>query len=109
MVATLTEHFSTPLHFAQKYFDLDATLTAFPSGTGHMVTSFQSNEIDIGIGLTEGWVSALGKLKDAASFKLVGKYVQSPLCWSISTGAERYLESVEQLKGKRIGVSRIGR
>ena len=74
-----------------------------------MVTSLQSNEIDIGIGLTEGWISALGKQRDAASFKLVGKYVQTPLCWAISTGAERDLKSVEQLNSKKIGVSRIGR
>lgn len=74
-----------------------------------MVTSLQSNEIDIGIGLTEGWISALGKHKEAAGFKLVGKYVQSPLCWAISTGKDRDLDNVDQLNGKKIGVSRIGR
>ena len=72
-----------------------------------MVTSLQSNEIDVGIGLTEGWISALGK--EAAGFKLVGTYVQTSLCWAISTGAGRDLHSVDQLKGKKIGVSRIGR
>ena len=104
-----TEHFSTPLYFAHKYFGLSAELIPFPSGTGHMVTSLQSNEIDIGIGLTEGWVSALGKQREAAGFKLVGTYVQTPLCWAVSTGAQRGLNSVGELKSKKIGVSRVGR
>ena len=103
------EHFSTPLYFAHKYFALSAELIPFPSGTGHMVTSLQSNEIDIGIGLTEGWISVLGKQREAAGFKLVGTYVQTPLCWAISTGAERDLNGVEQLNSNKIGVSRVGR
>ena len=57
-----------------------------------MVTSLQQNEIDIGIGLTEGWISALGK-QEAAGFKLVGTYVETPLCWAISTGFQRDLNS----------------
>ena len=74
-----------------------------------MITSLQSNEIDVGIGLTEGWITALGKQRDAAGFKLVGTYVETPLCWAISTGIGREIEDVRQLEGKKIGVSRIGR
>lgn len=74
-----------------------------------MVTSLQANQIDIGIGLTEGWIAALGKQGDAAGFKLVGTYVETPLCWAISTGIERKLSSADELKGMKIGVSRIGR
>ena len=73
-----------------------------------MVTSLQSDEIDVGIGLTEGWITALGLQKNAG-FKLVGTYVETPLCWAISTGTDREFESVDQLLGKKIGVSRIGR
>lgn len=74
-----------------------------------MVTSLQQDEIDIGIGLTEGWISALGKEKEAAGFKLVGTYVETPLCWAISTGAGRSLNGTSELEGRKIGVSRIGR
>ena len=78
-----------------------------------MITSLQSHEIDIGIGLTEGWIAGLGKAqaehKDAA-YKLVGTYVETPLCWAISTGAKRDdVNDVLELKGKKMGVSRIGR
>ena len=107
------EHFSTPLYFAQKYFDLDAHLVPFPSGTGHMVQSLKNNEIDIGIGLTEGWVAGLGKaMKEGQTqlpYKIIGTYVQTPLRWAISTGSKRDLAGVNDLNEKRIGVSRIGR
>lgn len=43
-------------------------------------------------------------------YGLVGTYVESPLRWAISTGKERSdVRSVQDLKGKRAGVSRIGR
>lgn len=77
-----------------------------------MVTALQSGEIDIGVGLTEGWIAALGKAQEAqkdAGFKVVGTYVETPLCWAISTGARRdEINSVDDLKGKKVGVSRIG-
>ena len=39
----------------------------------------------------------------------MGTYVESPLCWAISAGAGREeLQGVEDLKGKRVAVSRIG-
>lgn len=78
-----------------------------------MITSLQSNNIDMAIGLTEGWVAGLGKAqaegKDAG-YNMVGTYVETPLCWAISTGANREnVTAVEGLRGKKMGVSRIGR
>ncbi|KAK7530131.1 hypothetical protein IWX49DRAFT_359958 [Phyllosticta citricarpa] len=113
-IGFVPEHFSTPLHFAHKHFGLKADLVPFPSGTGHMIQSLQSNEIDVGIGLTEGWVNGIGDAiankggADAAGYKLVGTYVETPLCWAISTGKDPQLKRVEELRGKKIGVSRIG-
>ncbi|KAK7189805.1 hypothetical protein DPSP01_008780 [Paraphaeosphaeria sporulosa] len=111
-IGFVPEHFSTPLEFAKKHYGLNARLLPFPSGTGHMVTALQADEIDVGVGLTEGWIAALGKAQEAkqdAGFKLVGTYVETPLCWAISTGAKRdELRSVDDLKGKKVGVSRIG-
>ena len=108
----VTEHFSTPLEFAKKHYGLDSKLLPYPSGTGHMVTALQAGEIDVGVGLTEGWIAALGKsqaAKQDAGFRVVGTYVETPLCWAISTGARRQeLTGVQDLKGKKVGVSRIG-
>lgn len=74
-----------------------------------MIQSLKSSDIDVGIGLTEGWVAGLGKEKESAGYKLVGTYVETPLCWAISTGAKRdEIKGVSDLKGKKIGVSRVG-
>jgi hypothetical protein len=83
-VGFVPEHFSTPLHFATKYFGLSATLIPFPSGTGHMITSLRAGEIDVGIGLTEGWVAGLGKtdIEGDGGYRIVGTYVETPLCTS---------------------------
>ena len=44
-IGFVPEHFSTPLEFAKKHYGLDSQLLPFPSGTGHMVTALQNNEI----------------------------------------------------------------
>jgi hypothetical protein len=81
-IGFVPEHFSTPLYFAQKYFGLSAELIPFPSGTGHMIIALRSGEIDVGIGLTEGWVAGLGKAETEGDggYKIVGTYVETPLC-----------------------------
>lgn len=81
-IGYVPEHFSTPIHFATKYFDLDAELTPFPSGTGHMITALRADDIDVGIGLTEGWVAGLGKedTPGDGGYRIVGTYVETPLC-----------------------------
>ncbi|KAK0614469.1 hypothetical protein B0T14DRAFT_570404 [Immersiella caudata] len=111
-IGYVPEHFSTPIHFAKKHYGLDAELIAFPSGTGHMITALRAGEIDIGIGLTEGWVAGLGKPPSEigdGGYRLVGTYVETPLCWAISTGASRpEITSVDSLQGSKIGISRIG-
>ncbi|CZR38764.1 hypothetical protein FPRO06_06709 [Fusarium proliferatum] len=110
-IGYVPEHFSTPLYFAQKHFGLHAELIPFPSGTGHMVTAIRSGEIDVAVGLTEGWIAGLGKegVEGDGGYRLVGTYVETPLCWAISTGAKRpEITSVDSLKGGKIGVSRIG-
>ncbi|KAL6704404.1 hypothetical protein ACN47E_008256 [Coniothyrium glycines] len=111
-IGFVPEHFSTPLEFAKKHYGLDSKLLPYPSGTGHMVTALQSGDIDVGVGLTEGWIAALGKAqaaKEDAGFRVVGTYVETPLCWAISTGARRAeLTGISDLKGKKVGVSRIG-
>ncbi|KAI5797278.1 hypothetical protein FPQ18DRAFT_366455 [Pyronema domesticum] len=112
-VGYVPEHFSTPLHFAvaHSFFtsrNLAVNLLPYPSGTGAMIKSLDSAELDLAIGLTEGWIASLANGND--SFKLVGKYVDTPLCWAISSGAEREdVSSAADLEGgKRLGISRIG-
>lgn len=77
-----------------------------------MVQSLESSEIDVGIGLTEGWAAGLAKAqkeKRTMPYRFVGTYVESPLCWAINKGKENTtISSMADLKGKKVGVSRIG-
>jgi hypothetical protein len=81
-----------------------------------MITSLRGNEIDIAIGLTEGWVAGLaGKQQSSQSsgdggYKVVGHWVDNPLRWAIVTGRNRAeVNGVSDLKDGRVGVSRLGR
>ncbi len=51
-----------------------------------MITALRNGEIDVGIGLTEGWVAGLGKSQESGDqdggYRLVGTYVETPLCKS---------------------------
>ncbi|KAG9657080.1 periplasmic binding protein-like II, partial [Aureobasidium melanogenum] len=110
-IGYIPEHFSTPLHFAIKHFGLEADIKPFPTGTGALTASLKDNSIDVAIGLTEGFVADLGKTnasKETPAYKLVGTYVESPLCWAISVGNKSSINNENELNGKRVGVSRIG-
>lgn len=84
-----------------------------------MIASLRSADIDVAIGLTEGWVAGLAQpsssqkpeeqKKGGGGYKIVGTYVETPLCWAISTGAKREdIPDVSELEGKKMGVSRVG-
>ncbi|CAK7899818.1 hypothetical protein CAAN3_04S07800 [[Candida] anglica] len=111
-VAYIPEHFSTPLFFAeqQKYYaskGLEIEFVQVLEGTGRLVKMLNAKEVDLAIGLTEGFVADIGNGNDA--YKIVDTYVTSPLCWAVSTGAEREdITKLEDLQSKKIGVSRIG-
>ncbi|OAX82806.1 hypothetical protein ACJ72_02843 [Emergomyces africanus] len=119
-IGYVPEHYLTPLHLALKSaiasLPFKVTIKPFPSGTGHMITSLRDNEIDIGIGLTEGWVAGLvGKAQlekgdgEDGGYKMVGQWVETPLRWAIVTGRNRSeINGVDDLKGGRVGVSRLG-
>ncbi|KAF3927153.1 hypothetical protein ABW20_dc0101303 [Dactylellina cionopaga] len=110
-VGYVPEHFSTPLHLAQhhKYYSgITVTFHPFPSGTGHMIQSLKSNEIDVAIGLTEGWIAGIKGAAKASWYNVIGQYVATPLCWAISAGAGRQT-TVEGLKDTgKVGISRYG-
>lgn len=111
-IAYIPEHFATPLFLAyeQKFFQadgLDLEFVPVPEGTGRLINLLNANEVDIAIGLTEGFIADVAKGND--KYKVIDTYVESPLCWAISTGYNRdEITKAEDLAGKAIGVSRIG-
>ena len=112
-IGYVPEHYLLPFHLARRHIPFQIEPIPFPSGTGHMITSLRSNDLDIAIGLTEGWVAGLlgpaGRGK--GGYHIVGSWVRNPLRWSIVTGRRREFTDVESLgKGRRVklGVSRLG-
>ncbi|EFX00324.1 hypothetical protein CMQ_7326 [Grosmannia clavigera kw1407] len=76
-----------------------------------MIAALRSGDIDVGIGLTEAWIAGLGNpnVEGDGGYRIVGTYVETPLCWAVSTGYDRAdITSVTSLHGKKIGVSRMG-
>lgn len=109
-VAYIPEHFSTPLFLAQQqgyYGDLKIEFVPVIEGSGRLIKLLNSDEVDIAIGLTEAFISDIAKGNE--HYKTIGVYVESPLCWSVSTGFNRTdINKLSDLEGKSIGVSRIG-
>lgn len=111
-VAYIPEHFSTPFFFAENngyYAENGLQITFVPviEGSGRLIKLLNEGEVDIAVGLTEAFVADIAKGNDA--YGVVATYVESPLCWAISTGKDRdEIQKPQDLAGKRIGVSRIG-
>lgn len=112
VVAYIPEHFSTPMFLAENhgYFaEKGLQIEFFPvaEGSGRLIKLLNDGTVDIAVGLTEAFVADIAKGNNA--YSVVGTYVKSPLCWAISSGADRSdIMSADDLAGKDIGVSRIG-
>ncbi|HLV46129.1 MAG TPA: substrate-binding domain-containing protein [Flavobacterium sp.] len=104
------EHFNFPWKmsiesgdFAQAGIDLE--WTDVPEGTGKMCQMLRDNQTDLAIILTEGI------MKDIASGNpsvLVQEYVSSPLQWGIFVAADSAYQTIEDLRGKKVAISRYG-
>ncbi|KAF2858887.1 periplasmic binding protein-like II [Piedraia hortae CBS 480.64] len=117
-IGYIPEHFSTPISFAAKHpSSLPLTLIPQPLGTGALITQLKAREIDIAVGLTEGFVGDLSR--GAGGYRLIGTYVNSPLCWGVSVRGNKGehpsthkiitpITNLTNLKGKIAGVSRLG-
>lgn len=111
-IGYVPEHYLLPLHLAKPQFSDPVELIPFPSGTGHMITSLRTDQLDVAIGLTEGWVAGLmnEQGQKERGYNIVGSWVLNPLRWAIVTGRNRDdITSVEDLqRHRRVAVSRIG-
>lgn len=82
-----------------------------PSGTGQVLTSFDASspsgqQIDVALALSEALIAGIARGR--RDIKLVGSYVRSSLLWAVITGAQSRYQSIEDLKGSTIGISRVG-
>ncbi|KAH9994805.1 periplasmic binding protein-like II [Russula vinacea] len=106
-VGYVREHFSSPLlqyaaHDGNKTF----TLVECPGGTGQLTSRLANDEIDVAIALTDALIAGIANGSNA--YRLVGSYVSTPLNWAVITGAKSKYQSLAELEGTPIGISRVG-
>jgi len=108
-VAGVPEHFNGPFHIAKERglyeaasVNMEWSMT--PQGTGAMCSKLEADEVDVAIMLSEG---AVARAAAGGTFKVVGTYVQSPLRWGVHTKRGSGLKSIDDLRGKTFGVSRM--
>jgi ABC-type nitrate/sulfonate/bicarbonate transport system substrate-binding protein len=108
-VAGVPEHFNAPFHLAKErglYEEKGVNFewSMVPQGTGAMAQALEKGEVDMAVMLSEG---AVARAATGAPLKVVGTYVQSPLRWGIHVRKGSPLRSIQDLKGKIFGVSRM--
>jgi ABC-type nitrate/sulfonate/bicarbonate transport system substrate-binding protein len=72
-------------------------------GTGEMIHDLKTDNIQLAIMLTEGCIN---EIESGTPFKIVQKYVESPLIWGVYVNANTNFTSIEDLKGKTAAISR---
>lgn len=109
-VGGVPEHFNLPWHFCIddgtfKSNGLDLKWQDFPDGTGAMCKALRNKEIDAAVILTEGIIKDILHGNEAL---IVQEYIASPLIWGIHVAAESNFRSLEDLRDKRVAISRYG-
>lgn len=109
-VGGVPEHFNLPWHrciendkFEQK--GIQVLWKEFPEGTGAMCKALRSGEIDAAVILTEG---VIRDIINGNKSKIIQTYISSPLIWGIHVDAASSYRNIQDLKGKKAAISRMG-
>ncbi|KAG2234404.1 hypothetical protein INT48_003631 [Thamnidium elegans] len=108
-IGYVPEHFSTPLYVARDlgfFKDTGVNVELVLCGTGEMTSKLQDKSIDLAIALTEGLVAGISKGQDW--YKIVGTYVDAPLCWALSAAKDSKHDSIDTLYNTNVAISRYG-
>ena len=110
VVAGVPEHFNLPWHLAIETgaferVGVEVEFVEHSGGTGAMTRALRGGEADLALLLTEGCVADLLNGNPA---KIVKTYVASPLIWGIHVANESEIETIDQIRGKRYAISRMG-
>ena len=109
-VGGVPEHFNLPWLLAleaRRFAPLGIELAwrEYPGGSGAMSKALRDGELDAALLLTEGAVAGIAA---RAPFKVASLYTESPLLWGIHVPAASRSKSVDDLRGARYAVSRLG-
>lgn len=109
-IGGVPEHFNLAWYLTLKngeYKDKDINLRwkDYFGGTGAMCKALREKEIDLAVILTEGIVKDIIAGNES---KIVQTFVQSPLIWGIHVAHDSPYQTIEDLKGKKVAISRYG-
>ncbi|MCP5029734.1 MAG: ABC transporter substrate-binding protein [Actinomycetia bacterium] len=104
-VAGVPEHFNLCWHLALEAGSIDIDWQDTPGGTGQLVDLIRDDEADVIVALTEGTVAAIDR---GLTARIVAAQVVSPLQWGVHVAAGSRFQSVDQLEGAQIAISRFG-
>ncbi len=109
-IGGVPEHFNFPWHKAieQKKFisqNIKLTWQDFYGGSGELIKALANDDINIAVMLTESAIQAIEK---DYPFQILQKFVDTPLMWGIHVAENSSYTDVEQLKGTKAAISRLG-
>lgn len=109
-IAGVPEHFNLPWHLCIESGEfesegIDLQWTDVPEGTGRLCQMLREGETDMAVILTEGIIK---DIINGNPSKIVQVFVQSPLLWGIHVSALSSYQKPEDLKGKKVAISRYG-
>ncbi|MDX1902927.1 MAG: substrate-binding domain-containing protein [Thermonemataceae bacterium] len=104
------EHFNLPWRLAieEGLFlkeNIDLQWIDHTGGTGSMIKDLKEDKLDLAICLTEGIVADIAQ---GGKAKIIKTYVKSPLTWGIYVRREASYQHIQEIEGKKIGISRFG-
>ena len=110
-IGGVPEHFNYLFKLAEKNGlykkqGVDVEFVVKKCGTGQMIQSLKEKDVDLVVALTEGLVSDIARRE--SDIRILGTYVNSPLCWAVSTGTESNIKNIDDLRDKTFGISRYG-
>ncbi len=79
--------------------------TDYHGGTGAMVEALDAGEVDVVVALTEGIVAAAG---NGHPVRLLGSHTASGLIWGAHVSAQSQWQTLEEMSGARVAISRYG-
>src|SRR5690606_5752272 len=109
-IVGVPEHFNLPWHLALEdnaFADrgIDLIWEDVPQATGKMCKLLEAGRADVGSSLTEGIVRSIAQGNPC---KIVQDYIASPLLWGIHVAAGSDRQSLDDLEGDRVAISRPG-
>lgn len=109
-IAGVPEHFNFPWNMCIengefKEGGIDLEWTDIPEGTGKMCQMLRNNETDLAVILTEGIVK---DITFGNPSQIVQEFVSSPLLWGIHVANDSEFQKIEDLKNRRVAISRFG-